>query len=1091
MSQRTGRRSTTTRVVASLALALIVILGLPQLAPAAGPSPLDQYDFRYTITDSVSPDSIALTSDALYDGDWYTSSIWKFPLDSYPLPATATQQWGSDGSGTNPPQFSGPPTGLDIDSDGRIIATDEGNDRVMILNSDGSFATVIGAYGSGDQQFIDPMDVAIGSNDFIFVSDTGNSRIAKLYAAGGWAGSWTLPNPDPNPDPEQRTVPAPDGIAWDSITETLWVVDSGLYSRLYQYSATGALLKTIATFDGGHTFQNARGVAVGSDGTVYVADTGKNRVVVFRADGRYVQTIDSPSNEDESFGLPQDIECAADGTLYVSDYVNDRIQVFDYTRDTSDVVAPSTTSNIPTPWVKAPFEVILTATDAVMVDMTYYSLDESTPTLPYDTDDHFSVSTEGTTTVKYYSEDAAGNEETIRSNTLRVDGTPPETTDDHAPVYIASAAIRLDAVDSLSGVAYTRYSLDGGIWTTYNKDYPIAVSGNTTHTLNYYSTDVVGNAEPQLTEPIQFRIVPFDNDPPITVSNISSTAWRTSPIDVTLTATDFTTYVVATYYSLDGSYPTVPYTGSFPIDWEGTTPVKFYSVDSQNNTETVNTKTVNIDFTKPTTTADALPSYVSSATITLTATDTVSGVASTQYKIGTNDWATGTTITITEPGQWDLWYKSTDVAGNSETAHYTQILVLAPDNDPPSTTSNVPTGWTKGPFTVRLNTFDAVSGVAETFYSVNGTATTVTYSQEETQTSYVIEFILEDQGEYAIEYYSTDFRGNVSEPTTTTLRLDNAPPVTTDNHKPQYTETATIGFTATDNLSGVSSTTYRLDQNVNWYTAQSVTVNTYGDHTLYYRSTDSAGNVESTHEITFTVIPPDTEPPVTTSDIPDTWMKDPVTVTLTATDTVSDILNIWYSTDGGDPDTVYTVPFEISAEGTTTVKYYAKDTRDNLEDTNTEYVQIDETPPVTTTSNTDGDTYQGEAFIQLTPTDSFSGVADTYWRLNDGPWQTGTVAYAPWSWREYTLEYYSVDEVGNTEDHQIHDIPNQILVHQLPARSCQRGAQEWLDNGVRRKWKLLGLGRRGRSSGTRLLQRRAHSVVRRARARVRQGGCLP
>jgi photosystem II stability/assembly factor-like uncharacterized protein len=73
-----------------------------------------------------------------------------------------------------------------------------------------------------------------------------------------------------------------------------------------------------------------------------------------------------------------------------------------------------------------------------------------------------------------------------------------------------------------------------------------------------------------------------------------------------------------------------------------------------------------------------------------------------------------------------------------------------------------------------------------------------------------------------------------------------------------YISDVMVTFSATDNVSGVASTTYKLDDGL-WTTyADPFLVSTEGNHTLYFYSTDNAGNAEEEKTCEFTIqYPPD------------------------------------------------------------------------------------------------------------------------------------------------------------------------------------------------------------------------------------------
>jgi uncharacterized repeat protein (TIGR01451 family) len=185
------------------------------------------------------------------------------------------------------------------------------------------------------------------------------------------------------------------------------------------------------------------------------------------------------------------------------------------TRVMGDTVAPTTMASVVPPpngasWNMADVTVTLSASDnagGLGVAETYYAIDNpscnpnalatcSTYASP------FVISGEGAHTVTFFSKDNEGNFEAMKSQTVRIDRTPPAThaVPSVAPLsngwYRLGTTIALTAGDNLSGVARTEYNLDNAGWLPYPG--PIAVSAGA-HTLRYRSVDVAGNQEPEKT----------------------------------------------------------------------------------------------------------------------------------------------------------------------------------------------------------------------------------------------------------------------------------------------------------------------------------------------------------------------------------------------------------------------------------------------------------------------------------------------------------------------------------------------------------------------------------------------------------------
>jgi immune inhibitor A len=222
-------------------------------------------------------------------------------------------------------------------------------------------------------------------------------------------------------------------------------------------------------------------------------------------DDPYPGDADKRSFTDATY--PDATTYAGDGSGFVVDQISDsstsmtaRIGVYvDATPPiTSSAVLPASPDGTGGWWITWP-EITLTPDETAT---TYYQWDATDPD-GWDVYWWSLFADEGVHILYFYSIDDFGNGESpVRSLTLKTDTLAPWTSDDNDYSPHRAVTLTLSPTDDTSGVAATRYRIDGGPWLngrTVMLRPPVRHkrSGYSwgDHLVEYYSSDMAGNAE--------------------------------------------------------------------------------------------------------------------------------------------------------------------------------------------------------------------------------------------------------------------------------------------------------------------------------------------------------------------------------------------------------------------------------------------------------------------------------------------------------------------------------------------------------------------------------------------------------------------
>ncbi len=298
-------------------------------------------------------------------------SLWvKFCLSGTFLAATAWPQAGAEwiidtiagrGVGNNEPGAQTQlafPHGLAVDGAGNLYIADTSNHRILRVDAEGTITTFAGTRErgfSGDRgpavqaQLNGPHGVAVDTDGNLYIADTLNYRIRRVDTEGTittFAGTGEKGNSGDG-DPAIRTLlNDPYDVAVDT-NGNLYIADTSSH-RILRVDIAG----TITTFagtgdrgfsgDGGPAVQallnDPYGVAVDTDGNLYIADTLNHRIRRVDAEGTittFAGTGDRGISGDGGPAVqalldrPRGVAADTDGNVYIAGAFNHRIRRVD------------------------------------------------------------------------------------------------------------------------------------------------------------------------------------------------------------------------------------------------------------------------------------------------------------------------------------------------------------------------------------------------------------------------------------------------------------------------------------------------------------------------------------------------------------------------------------------------------------------------------------------------------------------------------------------------------------------------------------------------------------------------------------------
>ncbi len=197
-----------------------------------------------------------------------------------------------------------------------------------------------------------PLGLALGPGGSLYIADFLNNRIRKVTSAGiittyAGGGSPQFPSIGDNGPAPQAALSFPSGIAFDPAGNA-YIADTN-HNCIHKVDTSGTITTFAGTFPGtgqlfggyggpaaGASLSYPKGVAVGPDGSVYIADTGNNRIrkvdptgiistVAGSGSGSY--SGDNGPAKQAGISAPQGVAVDAAGNLFIADTGDDRVRM--------------------------------------------------------------------------------------------------------------------------------------------------------------------------------------------------------------------------------------------------------------------------------------------------------------------------------------------------------------------------------------------------------------------------------------------------------------------------------------------------------------------------------------------------------------------------------------------------------------------------------------------------------------------------------------------------------------------------------------------------------------------------------------------
>lgn len=207
------------------------------------------------------------------------------------------------------------PINISVDADGSKYVTDTGRNQIVVFDKDDRYLRAYGASGE-----FKPGDTAVVGNR-LYVTDLKNQQVQvldkatgkllfKIGQAGSKEGEFVFPT---------NLAIGPD--------QHLYVTDTGNF-RIEKFTLDGKFVRSFGAVGSGFgQFARPKGVALDREGRLYVVDAAFQNIQVLSPEGKLLMFFGNAGDDPESMNLPTQVVIDYDNVQYFQPYADPKFKL--------------------------------------------------------------------------------------------------------------------------------------------------------------------------------------------------------------------------------------------------------------------------------------------------------------------------------------------------------------------------------------------------------------------------------------------------------------------------------------------------------------------------------------------------------------------------------------------------------------------------------------------------------------------------------------------------------------------------------------------------------------------------------------------